>query len=137
MYDLAGVLLTVGDCGRSVDFYTGKLGFQKGRSLPGRWLELTGPGLSLFLIERRPGQAVEGHGAAGLTLVVDSVDATKRRLERKGVSFIGEPVDAETLRIAIFEDPDANPVYLVEPIEDHPTVPLPVLHITNEQGVSK
>jgi catechol 2,3-dioxygenase-like lactoylglutathione lyase family enzyme len=120
-------MLTVSDFERSVQFYTTKLGFKRGRSLPGRWLELTGSGLSLFLVPSRPGQAMEGHGAAGLTLIVDDVDATKRLLEMRGVSFIGDVVDAETLRLAIFEDPDANPIYLVEQIEDHPTLPLPII----------
>ena len=123
MYDVAGAMLTVSDLARSVRFYTETVGLRAGRSMPDRWTELTTAGLSLFLIERRAGQAME-HGAAGITLVVHDLELRKAMLEARGASFIGDVIDAETLRLAIFEDPDANPIYLVEEIDDHPTIPL-------------
>lgn len=127
MYDLAAAMLTVSDLPRSIDFYTETLGFRAGRSMPGRWTELLTSGFALFLIPRRNGQAVEGHGAAGITLVVRDIEKKKAILEARGVAFIGDVIDAETLRLAIFEDPDANPIYLVEERDDHPTIPIPFL----------
>jgi hypothetical protein len=85
-----------------------------GRSVPDRWTELISNGLSLFLIPRRAGQAAEGHGGAGITLVVHDIERKKAILESRGASFIGDVIDAEKLSLAIFEDPDANPIYLVE-----------------------
>lgn len=116
MYELAAPVLTVSDFDRSIRFYSEKLGFQPGRTIPDRWTEMTDNGFSLFLVARREGQAVEGHGATGITLVVRDIELNKAILEARGVSFIGDVVDAEALRLAIFEDPDANPIYLVENI---------------------
>ena len=113
MYDLAAAMLTVSDFPRAVDFYGQKLGFVPGRSAD-QWTELISNGLSVFLIRRRPGQATEGHGGAGITLVVHDIDEAKATLEARGVLFIGEVIDAEALRLAIFEDPDENPIYLVQ-----------------------
>ena len=133
MYELAAAMLSVGDLPRSIGFYSDTLGFLHGRSMPGRWTELISNGLSLFLIPRRWGQAVEGHGGAGLTLVVSDIETKKAELETRGVLFIGETIDAETLRLAIFEDPDGNPIYLVEERPDHPTMPL---HMLIQPGAS-
>ena len=127
MYELAAAMLSVSNLPRSIDFYTETLGFLHGRSMPGRWTELISNGLSLFLIPRRWGQAAEGHGGAGLTLVVTDIEFKKAELEARGASFIGDVIDAETLRLAIFEDPDGNPIYLVEELPDHPTMPLAML----------
>lgn len=127
MYDLAAAMLTVGNLPRSISFYTDTLGFVAGRSMPGRWTELTSTNFSLFLIPRRWGQAQEGHGAAGITLVVHDIEAKKAELEERGVIFIGEVIDAETLRLAIFEDPDFNPIYLVEERRDYPTMSIPMV----------
>ena len=114
MYDLAAPMLTVSDFDRSIRFYSEVLGFAAGRSIPERWTEMTDNGFSLFLIARRAGQAEEGHGAAGITLVVRDIELKKAILEARGAVFIGEVIDAEALRLAIFEDPDLNPIYLVE-----------------------
>lgn len=116
MYDLAAPMLTVSDFERSIRFYSEILGFVPGRSKPDRWTEMTDNGFSVFLIARRAGQAIEGHGATGITLVVHDIERKKAILEARGVSFIGEVIDAEALKLAIFEDPDANPIYLVESV---------------------
>jgi len=133
MYELAAAMLSVSDLPRSIDYYTNTLGFLDGRSIPGRWTELIANGLSLFLIPRRCGQAAEGHGGAGLTLVVQNLELKKAVLEARGVQFIGETIDAETVRLAIFEDPDGNPIYLVEEIPEFPTIPI---HLLIEEGLS-
>jgi extradiol dioxygenase family protein len=106
-------MLAVSDFPRSVDFYGEKLGSVPGRSAD-QWAELISNGLSIFLIRRRPGQTRDGHGGAGITLVVSDIDDAKATLEARGISFIGDVIDAETLRLAIFEDPDENPIYLVQ-----------------------
>lgn len=133
MYELAAAMLSVSDMPRSIDYYTNTLGFLDGRSIPGRWTELIANGLSLFLIPRRKGQAIDGHGGAGLTLVVHNLEQKKAELEARGVAFIGETIDAETLRLAIFEDPDGNPIYLVEELPEYPTIPISLLI---QEGVS-
>jgi catechol 2,3-dioxygenase-like lactoylglutathione lyase family enzyme len=120
-------MLTVSDLSRSIRFYTDTLGFLHGRSMPGRWTELVSTGFALFLIERRSGQTFENHGANGITLVVHDIERKKKVLEARGAAFIGDTVDAETLRVAILEDPDGNPIYLVEERDDHPTIPLPFI----------
>lgn len=126
MYELAAAMLTVSDLPRSVRFYTETLGFFPGRSFPDRWTELVSVCFSVFLVERRPGEAVEHHGSTGLTLVVKDLEHRKRFLEKRGAAFIGDIVDAETLRLAILEDPDGHPIYLVEARDDHPTIPIPL-----------
>jgi len=109
----AGAMLTVSDLDRSIHFYTETLGFRLGRSMTDRWTELTFANLAIFLIQRRAGQAAE-HGAGGVTLVVHDIERMKATLEHRGAMFIGDVIDAELLRVAICEDPDANPIYLVE-----------------------
>ena len=117
MYDLAATTLMVSDMNRSVAFFTEQLGFRTGRERDGGWKEIVADGFSLFLVPRRPGQAAAGHGAVGITLVVRDIERKKAILEARGVSFIGDVVDAETIRVAIFEDPDGNPIYLAEELE--------------------
>ena len=126
MYDLAAAVMTVSDLPRSIGFYTETLGFLAGRSIPGRFTELVSTGFSLFLVPRRMGQApLGGGGASGITLVVHDIERKKAILEARGATFIGDTIVAEKLRMAIFDDPDGNPIYLVEERSDHPTIPIP------------
>ena len=136
MYELAGAMLMVSDLAHSIRFYTHMLGFTEGRSLPGQWTEMITTGFSLFLVPRRAGQAQPIQRSAGITLVVHDLEQKKSVLEERGVAFIGETVDAATLRLAIFEDPDANPIFLVEELDDYPTMPIPVaaLHIAGAES---
>lgn len=114
MDDLTGVVLMVSDVSRSFAFYTEKLRFRSGRCAPNLWYEVVGPGISVFLVIRRPGQVVEGHGGAGISLGVPDVDKAKEELETRGIEFIGDVFNGEYIRLALFEDPDENPIYLVQ-----------------------
>ena len=47
-----------------------------------------------------------------LALHVDDVDARRRELEQKGVSFFGETLDTGVCKMALFTDPDGNDLML-------------------------
>ena len=47
-----------------------------------------------------------------LALHVDDVDASRRELERKGVTFAGDTLDTGVCKMALFTDPDGNDLML-------------------------
>jgi predicted enzyme related to lactoylglutathione lyase len=47
-----------------------------------------------------------------IALHVDDVEATRRKLEAAGVSFLGETIDSGVCRMAPFSDPDGNSLLL-------------------------
>jgi catechol 2,3-dioxygenase-like lactoylglutathione lyase family enzyme len=102
----------VTDQNRALEFYVGKLGFEKRRDLPfgaGRWIEVAPPG-SLTTIALVPAGV-----PTGIRLATEDATADHTTLRADGVD-----VDPEVMRIpdapAMFSlrDPDGNSLILVE-----------------------
>jgi catechol 2,3-dioxygenase-like lactoylglutathione lyase family enzyme len=117
----------VDDQARALDFYTNKLGFKVKHDIPmgkHRWLTLVSkeqPDGTELLLE--PGEhpavppfknALVEDGIPATSFQVDDLDAEFKRLESIGVKFIQEPMDAGTVRMAVFDDTCGNLIQLVQ-----------------------
>jgi catechol 2,3-dioxygenase-like lactoylglutathione lyase family enzyme len=109
---VANVGVPVTDQDRALDFYVGKLGFEKVRDLPfgpGRWIEVAPPGSSTTIALLPAGVP------AGIRLATEDADTDHADLVSRGVD-----TDPEVMRIpeapAMFSlrDPDGNSLILVE-----------------------
>ena len=98
------------DTKRSREFYVETLGLRPDEHA---WNEFW-IGDTCFAIwepERFGGEfAPQSHGIA--LLHVDDVEAARRELEAKGVTFVGETFDSGVCNMAVFTDPDGNPMVL-------------------------
>jgi len=117
------VVVMVADTDRAIDFYTGKLGFEKVVDLPmgddgSRWVEvqLKGTPTTIALAPPPPGRSADG-GDTGIILDTTDVDADHAALKDAGVD-----VDAEVTRYGgpvppmfWLRDPDGNSLIIVEP----------------------
>jgi catechol 2,3-dioxygenase-like lactoylglutathione lyase family enzyme len=102
----------VTDQDRAVEFYVGKLGFEKRRDVPfgaGRWIEVAPPGSATTIA------LVPAGVPAGIRLMTEDADGDHAGLRARGVD-----TDPEVLRMpeapAMFtlRDPDGNSLILVE-----------------------
>ena len=105
---VASVGVRAGDQDRAVDFYVGKLGFEKRRDDPmgpdGRWVELAPAGAETALVPFTP----------GLVFACDDIQSTFEELRRRGVEFTEPPATHPWGRWAQFRDPDGNEHALIE-----------------------
>lgn len=104
----------VSDMERALAFYTTTLGMKPGPRYGGEWAEVESEGgfrLGLHPGGKRPLTPHSRHYSIGLQ--VDDLDKAMKRLATKGVKFTEQPED-RGLRLAYFDDPDGNPLYLIE-----------------------
>jgi predicted enzyme related to lactoylglutathione lyase len=96
-----------------VKFYGETLALPMSTHIPERnYAEFETGNLTLSLIDADKmglGHKVRGHEIA---LHVDDVNAARRTLEARGVAFKGETLDTGVCHMALFEDPDGNPLML-------------------------
>jgi catechol 2,3-dioxygenase-like lactoylglutathione lyase family enzyme len=117
---LATVMIPVSDQDRALDFYVGKLGFEKRADIPfgegDRWVEVAPPGAAttIALVTPREGDLVGVESRVGYA--TDDADAAHADLLAKGVD-----VDAVVMRIGdpvppmfFFRDQDGNRFMAVE-----------------------
>jgi catechol 2,3-dioxygenase-like lactoylglutathione lyase family enzyme len=114
--------VTVADTDRALDFYTGKLGFEKVVDVPMgpdmRWVEVAVSGAETTIALAPPPQGQEAGGSeTGIILDTSDVDAAHTALQEAGVD-----VDAEVTRYGDpvppmfwLRDPDGNSLIIVEP----------------------
>ncbi len=118
------VCVTVADTDRAIDFYVGKLGFEKVVDVPMgpdmRWVEVAIPGTptTIALAPPPPGQQAGG-SQTGICLDTSDVDADHAALKAAGVD-----VDPEIARwgdpvppMFRLRDPAGNSLTIVEPTE--------------------
>jgi catechol 2,3-dioxygenase-like lactoylglutathione lyase family enzyme len=114
------VIVPVSDQDRTLEFFTGKLGFEKRVDLPYgegyRWLEVGPPGgqTSIAIVPPREGDPVGVETRIGFA--TDDVDADHVELRARGVD-----VDDEVMRMGddvppmfFFRDPDGNRYLIVQ-----------------------
>ena len=116
------VCVTVADTDRAIDFYVGKLGFEKIVDVPmgdsGRWVEVQLPGTQTAIALAPPPTGAQAGGAqTGICLDTSDVDGDHASLKDAGVD-----VDAEVTRwgdpvppMFWLRDPDGNSIIVVEP----------------------
>jgi catechol 2,3-dioxygenase-like lactoylglutathione lyase family enzyme len=116
------VCVTVADTDRAIDFYTGKLGFEKVVDEPMgpdmRWVEVAvaGAETTIALAPPPPGQPA---GGAQTGIILDTTDVDGAHAALRGA---GADVDAEVTRydgpvppMFWLRDPDGNALIIVEP----------------------
>jgi catechol 2,3-dioxygenase-like lactoylglutathione lyase family enzyme len=116
------VCVTVADTDRAIDFYVGRLGFEKVVDVPMgeamRWVEvgLVGTTTTIALAPPPEGQQAGG-GQTGICLDTSDVDADHAALKAAGVD-----VDEEVTRwggpvppMFWLRDPDGNALIIVQP----------------------
>jgi catechol 2,3-dioxygenase-like lactoylglutathione lyase family enzyme len=118
---IATVVVPTDDVDRAIDFYVGKLGFEKRTDVPFggqyRWVEVA-PGDAITTIALAPpppdGEAA-GNRQTGISLHTDDIDAFHAELRDNGVD-----VDAEVSRMGDpvpplfwFRDPEGNTLMVV------------------------
>lgn len=116
--------LMVADQDAALDFYVGKLGWEKrADSVYGeagaRWVEVGPKDADTVIALIRPQDAdapPEASGSyKGLSLVADDIDSTYKDLSEKGVEFTQPPEEMPWGQKATwFDDPDGNRFFLVE-----------------------
>jgi catechol 2,3-dioxygenase len=107
------VFYWVSDLGRAVEFYEGVLGLRLLRRDADNWAEFDAGGRRFALHSAVEGQALTPGGATAV-FKVDDLDRAKRELSSRGVEFGHEGDVAGYARFASFDDPDGNPVELIE-----------------------
>jgi predicted enzyme related to lactoylglutathione lyase len=105
--------LSTRDIERAMKFYGETLALAMSVHIPERnYAEFETGNLTLSLIDAdKMGleHKVRGHEIA---LHVDDVEAARKTLEARGVTFKGEILDTGVCHMALFEDPDGNPLML-------------------------
>jgi catechol 2,3-dioxygenase-like lactoylglutathione lyase family enzyme len=116
------VCVTVADTDRAIDFYVGKLGFEKVVDVPMgpdmRWVEvqLRGTPTTIAIAPPPPGRSAGG-AETGIVLDTTDVDADHAHLKAAGVdvddevSRYGDPVPP----MFWLRDPDRNSLAIVQP----------------------
>lgn len=118
---VATVIIPVSDQDKALDFYVGKLGFDKTIDVPFggqyRWIEVGLPGESttIALAPPREGEPTVGR-ETGISLQTDDIDGYHKRLRDAGVEVdeqvqrMGDPVPP----MFWFRDPEGNTLMVVQ-----------------------
>ena len=61
----------------------------------------------------RAAQKMKDPGIRHLAILVDDFDAAQTDLQKKGISFLGEPINNKGNRLIFFADGDGNYVHLI------------------------
>jgi predicted enzyme related to lactoylglutathione lyase len=107
------VAVSTHDLPRAVEFYEKTLGLPRSVYLEERnYAEFDTGNLTLSVMDAEKmgmEHSVRGHEIA---LHVDDVGAARTALEARGVQFRGETFDTGVCHMALFNDPDGNPLML-------------------------
>jgi predicted enzyme related to lactoylglutathione lyase len=113
----------VSDQDKALDFYVGKLGFEKRQDQAmgpeSRWIEVAPPGRTTTLLLYKPTPEAPGADSyetararigksTGVLLTTDDVNATYKELSAKGVAFPTPPEQQPWGWWAEISDPDGN-----------------------------
>ncbi len=117
----------VDDQDKAEKFYTKVLGFTVKHNIPlgqNRWLTVVSPedpeGTELLLEPSdHPAtqpfrDAIVADGIAAHSFQVQDLDTEWKKLSKKGVKFVTEPVDVGTVHMAVFDDTCGNLIQLIE-----------------------
>ncbi len=120
----------VDDQEKAEKFYCGTLGFKVKNDVPTgehRWLTVVSseqPEGTELLLEPSDHPAVKPYkealvadGVPAHSFQVENLDAERKRLGERGVAFVQEPMDAGTVRMAVFDDTCGNLIQLIEMID--------------------
>jgi catechol 2,3-dioxygenase-like lactoylglutathione lyase family enzyme len=107
------VTILVADMERSIDFYTRRLGLPLKTRYGNEFAIVEAPGVTIAL-HPVPKDAIGKEGHLSIGLGVDSVEASMKHLQERGVTFVGDIVVDPPMRFAFLKDPDGVELYLAE-----------------------
>ena len=118
--EVGRVIVPVADQDRALEFYIGKLGFEKRMDVPygdgERWVEVAPPGATTAIALVPPREGESAGVDTRISLTTEDADATHADLRTRGVD-----VDAEVMRMGdpvppmfFFRDQDGNTLLIVE-----------------------
>jgi catechol 2,3-dioxygenase-like lactoylglutathione lyase family enzyme len=118
--EVGTVIVPVADQDRALDFYVGKLGFEKRMDVPygdgERWVEVVPPGAATGIALVPPRQGDSAGVQTGIALTSEDIDSDHADLRDRGVD-----VDAEIMRMGdpvppmfFFRDQDGNTLFVVQ-----------------------
>jgi len=109
--------ITVSDFKKAIDFYTKILGMKLStKSEEYEWAELEGEGgAKVGLCTESEHSPIKAGENAVMTFTVQNLETTKKSLENKGISLIGDIMTVPgEVKLQLFQDPDGNYGQLVE-----------------------
>lgn len=108
---VASVGIPVADQERAVDFYVGRLGFEKRRDLPfgrARWIEVAPPGAATSIA------LVPAGVPAGIRMIVADADGAHAALRDRGVDIDPEVMHMDDVPpMFSLRDPDGNNLIVI------------------------
>ncbi|OPZ09923.1 MAG: Glyoxalase-like domain protein [candidate division BRC1 bacterium ADurb.BinA292] len=109
------VFLYAADMERMRTFYEETVGFGEPCRVTDDWVEYAlGEGARFALHRAMPGFRSGSRGAVQFSIAVDDLDGACRELETAGVTILRPPEYGPGFRLAEFEDPEGNPIRLIE-----------------------
>jgi predicted enzyme related to lactoylglutathione lyase len=119
------VCIDVDDLGKAIEFYTGGLGLELGRTFGPNWAEILGASSPIDLLVKPAGTAANPVSAAKrdytrhwtpvhLDFVVEDLEAAVRRAERAGARLDREIQVEKWGRMANMADPFGHGICLLE-----------------------
>ena len=115
MFSNGNATIFVSDMDRSVDFYTKILGLKLAQRFGNHWASVEAGKLTIGL-HRASGENPAGRNGStviGLELT-GNIDDSVATLKQQGVKFRGAVSEDNAGKIAYFEDPDGNLLYMIQ-----------------------
>lgn len=104
--------INVSDVDTSLKFYSEILGFKVLSNYGNQFGEVQGHGLTIGIHKSSIPSKQFDYSALSIGLEVEDLDSVISELKSKNVVFHGKILDDGPVRIAYFQDPDGNPLYL-------------------------
>jgi catechol 2,3-dioxygenase-like lactoylglutathione lyase family enzyme len=117
----ANATVIVSDLSRSLKFYTETLGLHLKSQVGNDWAEVTAPGLTIGLhpVVGEHGPKPGNSESLAIGFTVDNLENDMKALKNKGVMFSPNIIEDGPVKIGFFVDPDKNPLYLCEVLEQN------------------
>jgi catechol-2,3-dioxygenase len=115
MFKSGSVTIVVEDLKKAKQFYAETLGLKVQFEVEGHLVQVEAPGLTIGLVHPREGQESKPGkaGSVHIGLEVQEIMSAIELLKSRGVDF--QPLmDEDATRIAYFNDPEGNSLYLIE-----------------------
>ncbi|WP_160676493.1 VOC family protein [Clostridium sp. C8-1-8] len=115
MFKSGTITIIVSDIKKAVQFYVDTLELKLQAQVDGHLAQVEAPGLSITLLNPNGDQKIEIKKSESISIgfEVDNLDSTMELLKARGIEF--EAVnDGNAARLAYFNDPEGNSLYLIE-----------------------
>lgn len=102
---------------RLVDWYAAVLEFEIYFEYAGNYFIQAKDGGLIEIIPsegERPQSEIKTPGLRHIAITVENFDEGYQQLLKQGVTFLGEPYEAQGNRLVFFNDPDGNVIHLIQ-----------------------